>query len=652
MRRNQTTKTDNAVMRHDADDPIVEQRGLTRRQVLGAGAGAGLSAALLGGGAMPGGTMARAVRAQDGGAELHIAWPYQTPPQGHFNYFVSDSILGPSPDYNIYGDLITLPLALYYWGTGEWLPVLATEWSFTQTAGATPGATPGASPVASPAASPVAGGEANTFQVKLREGVVWSDGTEFNAEDIVSTYNILRVQQRVVWDYLSAVEMVDPYTVNFVMSSPSSVVERYALRWPARPRSVYGEWGQRAADFFASGKTVDDPEIVALNEELNQFRPETVVANGPYTIDVASVTGAQMTVVKNPTGYAADQAPFDRLINFNGETDQISAVVLAKEVDYATHGFAVATEQQMLGTGIRVLRPPVYGGPALYINYATLGNVFGDKRVRQAIAHAVDRTQNGIVSLAESGVGVQYMTGMSDNVVPEWVDPAVVEQLNPYPFDQERAAALLTEAGWTKNGDRWQTPEGQPASFELKFPAEFADWSASGADFAQQMTAFGIEIIPRAINFNQALDDANNGDFQLTFRGWGSSNNPHPHFAYVQAFFTHNLRGQDATPGMSYPLVQETDSVGQVDLDALTVQSAVGLDQAAQVETLTTLAQAFNELLPIIPLYERYGNNAALEGVRVAAWPADDDPLLQNSPYADGIPTILLLTGGLQPAEG
>ena len=646
----QTNRENTAVMRHEDDrlDELTQKRGINRRQLLGAGAGAGMAAALLGG--LPAGVMGKAVTAQDGGTEMHTAWPYQVPPAGHFNMFVTDAIMQVP---NIYGDLMLLPLGLYYWGSNEWLSILAESWSFIQTgagAAATPGASPAASPVASPAASPVAGGgAADTFQVKLRQGVVWSDGTEFNAEDVVATHQILRLQQNVVWDYLSAVEMVDPYTVNFVMSNASNVVERYVLRHSPRPRSVYGEWATRAEEFFASGRTVEDPEIVRLNEELNQFRPEGVVANGPYILDPASITSAQCTLNKNPTGYGADQAGFDRLVNFNGETDTISAVVLAQEIDYATQGFAPATEQQMLQSGIRVLRPPVYSGPAIFINYATLGNVFGDKRVRQAIAHAVDRTQNGIVSLADSGIGVEYMSGMSDNLVPDWIDPAVAETLNKYEFNQEGAAALLTEVGWTKNGDRWQTPDGQPVSVELKFPTEFADWSAAGQDFAQQMTDFGIEVIPRAITFTQAEDDANSGDFQLCIRGWGSSNNPHPHFAYVSDLFTFNKRGQDATPGMSYPLVQQTDVAGEVDLDALTVQSAVGLDPEPQIATLTTLAQVFNELLPIIPLFERYGNNAALEGVRVAAWPADDDPILANSPYADGIPTMLLLTGGLQP---
>ena len=41
-----------------------------------------------------------------------------------------------------------------------------------------------------------------------------------------------------------------------------------------------------------------------------------------------------------------------------------------------------------------------------------------------------------------------------------------------------------------------------------------------------------------------------------------------------------------------------------------------------------------------------------LEGVRVAEWPADDDPILLNSPYADGIPTMLIYQGLLEPFQG
>ncbi len=103
--------------------------------------------------------------------------------------------------------------------------------------------------------------------------------------------------------------------------------------------------------------------------------------------------------------------------------------------------------------------------------------------------------------------------------------------------------------------------------------------------------------------------------------------------------------------GIAFDLVQQTDVAGEVDLERLTVESAEGLDEAAQRDQVTVIAQVFNELLPIVPLWERYGNNAVVEGVRVAPWPPDDDPIYQNSLYADAIPVMLMYTGDLTPVE-
>jgi peptide/nickel transport system substrate-binding protein len=550
-----------------------------------------------------------------------------------------------------------VPMGMLYWASNEWLPLLATEWSFITTGGgtATPGASPVATPAATPDASPAAGGDitsADTLQVKLREGVMWSDDQPFTATDVVDTFDILRLQSNTVWDYLDSVEAVDDYTLNFYMKLPATVVERYVIRRSPMPSSVYGEWAQRARDLVASGANNEAPEWLQAVEEFNQFRPETLVVNGPYTIDIPSITNAQFTMPKNEKSFWAGDVAFDRIVNFNGETDTISAVVLSKEIDYATHGFAPATEQSMIDNGIRVLRPPTYAGAALKINFGLFPQ-FLDKRVRQALAHAIDRPQAGFVSLADSGVGVQHMAGMSDNLVPTWMSESDIASLNPYEYDVEKATALMEEAGWTKDGDFWTDPDGNEAAYELSFPAEFADFSATGTNIAEQLTAFGFNISPRAITHTQFATDIPEGKFQMTIQGWGNSANPHPHYSFFQAFFFQNTRTDAPTNrGMDFPLTQETEVAGTVDIDQLVVASAEGMDEEQQRSQVTTIALVFNELLNIIPIYERYGNNAALEGVRVQAWPADDDPILQNSPYADGIPTMLMLTGGLEPFQG
>jgi peptide/nickel transport system substrate-binding protein len=627
---------------------------LSRRRLMGTGA-ASLGAAVFAGGAassaIAGGAFGggRVVVAQDGGTEYHGAYPYVDPGSGgHFNTFVTDGIL---PTGTVYGELIMQPLGMYFWEADEWLPLLATEWSFinSDTFAGSDSATPSAD-----AATPVSD-EANTFEIKLREGVVWSDDTPFTAKDVVDTLWCFKIMSNTAWQYIDDAVAVDDLTVHCHMAVPSTVVERYVIRTMLpRPSSIFGEWAEQARQVFKEqGKTIDDPEGAQLLEQFTTFRPELPPASGPYQIDEASISNAQMTLVKNDKAWNADMALFDRIINFNGETDTISAVVLNKDVDYATHGFAPATEQEFLNTGIRVLRPPVYSGPALCMNFATLGDAFGDKKVRQGLAHAIDGDQIGFFSLAESGVPVTYYAGFSDNIIQNWLSQEDIDGMNQYPLDAEAASALLQEAGWTKDGDAWKTPAGEDASFELIFPAEFADWSAAGVALADQLTLFGIATEPRAITHTQVPIDVDQGNFQLAIQAWGNSSNPHPHFSYVTAFFDRNtLAVNNGGEGIAFPLEQSTDVAGDVDLNALVVSSARGLDVEAQKADVTVMAQVFNELLPKIPLFERYGNNAALEGVRVAAWPADDDPILKNSPYADGIPTMLIYQGLLEPVQG
>jgi peptide/nickel transport system substrate-binding protein len=101
---------------------------------------------------------------------------------------------------------------------------------------------------------------------------------------------------------------------------------------------------------------------------------------------------------------------------------------------------------------------------------------------------------------------------------------------------------------------------------------------------------------------------------------------------------------------MAYPLTQQSEVAGgEVDLEKLTLATADGLDEAAQKQKVSLLARIYNELLPVVPIWERYGNNPVLDGPRVTGWPPDGDPIYINSPYADGIVTMLMLTDVIKP---
>jgi peptide/nickel transport system substrate-binding protein len=327
----------------------------------------------------------------------------------------------------------------------------------------------------------------------------------------------------------------------------------------------------------------------------------------------------------------------------------VTPLVQSKDVDYATHGFPTASEKSFQSAGFRILRPPVYSGPAILFNLDKLDE-FKDPRARQAVAHIIDRKANGAVSLGDSGKGVEFMAGFSDNQIDQWMSAEDKAKLNTYEHDESKASELLTAAGWKKEGDNWMTPDGKPARYEIQFPAPFADWSAAGSNAAEQLSQFGIRVTPRGLDDKQAPVDIDKGAFQLAIQAWGSSNHPHPHFAFVQDLFTHNIpiAKNQGGKGMAFELKTKTKA-GELDLEEVVTQAGAGLDEAEQKANVTKAALAFNELLPMVPLFERYGNNPALEGDRIQAFPADDDPILKNAPYADNFVIMWIVNGKLAP---
>ncbi|MEU4602177.1 ABC transporter substrate-binding protein [Kribbella sp. NPDC023972] len=557
-----------------------------------------------------------------GNKEFHGAYPYQLPPKGHFN--LAAGVLDGVQQLSPYLDLIYPSGAMYYWADKKYEYMMAESSSLD---------------------------EANkTYTMKLRSGLTWSDGSPVTAKDVVSTFNLHWLMRQQSWTFLSDVKAQDDTTVVFTIGTPSTVLERYILRAPILPESVYKEWSSKAEALRKAKASLDSGEGKKLNGDFQKFRPENPVVSGPFNYDPKTMTNSQMSLVKNDKGLFADKIGFSKVVLYNGETSDITPVVMNKDVDYATHGFAVASEKTFQSNGFRILRPPVYSGPALYLNYTTHPE-FSDVRVRQAIAYVLDRNENGTVALGDSGKPCKFMAGFSDITVPDWVSDADQKKLNAYEKDLDKATQLLQAAGWKKSGDKWTLPNGKPAAYDIKFPTEFADWNPAATNAADQLNKFGFNITKRGVTFTQQEPDVLAGKFDIAIQAWGASSHPHPYFSYVQDLYRFNyvLAANQGGKGMNFPL-EQTTSAGPIDLKSVVDKSAQGLNLDEQKKNITAAALAFNELLPIIPLWERYGNNPALEGSRVAKFPADDDPILKNAPYADNFVIMGLYAGKITPA--
>ncbi|MGI9616114.1 MAG: ABC transporter substrate-binding protein [Acidimicrobiales bacterium] len=275
----------------------------------------------------------------------------------------------------------------------EFTPGLATSWEFT---------------------------DETTLVMTLREGVMFHDGTPFNAEAVA--YNVDRVQNhpntKVPADLASVetVEVIDDYTVQFNLNRPDS--------------GVVGILSDRAG-MMVSPTAAEAAEEVQLNTNP--------VGTGPFMLAEYS-EGDRLLVERNPD-YWQDGLPYLDGIEwlFSGGEQAAINGLRAGDVDVAlTIRDFSQVEALETEPGIVLVRSPSLHTDGCYINDEV--PPWDDARVRQAWSMAMDRQTLADVftfGLAEPA----YMP-----VPPQhWSSSPDLVGANGY--DVEGAKALLAEAG-------------------------------------------------------------------------------------------------------------------------------------------------------------------------------------------------------------
>jgi peptide/nickel transport system substrate-binding protein len=543
------------------------------------------------------------------GGEFHGGWPYKLPPEYHWNYFATNSILGDS----IYRDLFIPSLGVYKWADAKWDFWAAQSASLS----------------------------GDNYEVKLRPGLKWDDGKAFTSKDVATTFIVGRLASYAIWNFIDRVDTPDDLTVRFHYSKPTSLGERLILRVQIKPDSVYGALATKAQAFYAGGGTNSTDAGKALIKEMNDFRPSGPPSFGPYKIDAASLTAAQVSLVRNTGGLFADKVNFDKVVIYQGETADITPIVLNGDIDYATHGFPLATDRAFQEKGFRVIRGPQFTGPALYFHWENAPQ-FQDKRLRQAVAMAFNREEAGKIFYGSSARAPKFMAGFPDSLIPNWVNSADQGKLNAYAFDQAKADSVMKDAGYAKGGDGIWAKDGKKLEFEFYFPSDFQDWAAAATYAVDALTKWGLKLVPRGAIRSTQLPDTNNGKFQIAMNPWGIANT-HPQISLVRPFREFNKDA--AGGGMKYPLTQ-TYSGGSINFDTVLDDSIAGFDTAKQKDPITKLALAFNDLLPCIPIYERLGNNPINDKARTAGWPPDGDKIYTQGGQ-DNFTAVMIMDGTL-----
>ncbi len=548
-------------------------------------------------------------------------WPYVLPPEHSFNSWVTNGGLETNLGAG-FRSYVELPMAFYMWATGEYLPLLAESWGFSE--------------------------DTTYYWTKIREDAKWSNGDPVTADDVLATYAIGRILNWSDFAYIDRLEKVDEKTVNYIFlpDKQSLLAERLILKNYIRPAATYGELAAKAQALYDAGKTKDDAEWTALIDEINAFRPEELLASGPYTYTMDDVGDAYMTLHWQPNSIFSGSVKFGEIRIWAGETEVTTPLVLSGEIAHATNVYPPSTLDAFAAAGINTVSIPRGYGPALLFQHDVYP--WNITEVRQATALIIDREENAFLTNGLGATATVYMSGLADSSVPMWIKPEVIDQLDRYEFNPERAAELLNSVGFTKNADgKWADANGNVIKGEFKFPAEFNDFAGMALNATEQMNEFGYDITARAIPWQQCADDIRNGAFELSVWSWSSASPfaARQFFGPIQRFnYVGLTQGQK---GMNFPMEFEWNGE-MIDLNQMINDSSAGLDIEKQREVASEVALIINKLMPYIPLnmlisVEPFNTNL-IDGL-----PAPDDPILQNPSGTDHFVIYTLLTGVLSP---
>lgn len=548
-------------------------------------------------------------------------WPYSAPGTHNLNGFAAGGLnanLGVT-----YRPFVTLTPAYFIWADNDYIGLLAESWGFVD--------------------------DNTAYEYTIKEGATWSDGSPITAQDVVDTFDIGRILNWTQWSFLTSVEAVDERTVrfNFTEGGGSPNAERQILKEYVVDSASYGDLAAQARQVVADGAESGSDAWTAVATAIEEFRPETLNASGPYTYALSDVGEAFMMLHWQPNSLYSDSVQFGDIKLWAGETEVTTPLVLSGELAYSTNVYPPATMQSFADAGIRLVMTPRGYGPTLLFNFAVAP--FDNILVRQAMAHAINRDQSALLTNGLGAHGTIYLSGALDSVTPNLLSQEAIDGLDRYEYNLDTAAALMEQAGYTRNADgKWADAEGNTINVEYTFPADFADFSAAARDATAQLNEFGFDITERALPWQEAAEAIRVSDFDLSVWSWGAGspfgfqnfNNP------VRRWTTALAEGQT---GLMLD-VRNFDYNGEiVDLNDLILNVSTGLDPAVHQERADYLATLLNSQMLFIPLNEMLSVEP-LNETSIAGAPADGDPIY-NNPANEAFIVPLILDGTLHPAS-
>jgi peptide/nickel transport system substrate-binding protein len=282
--------------------------------------------------------------------------------------------------------------------------------------------------------------DALTWEMELRQGITFHDGTPFTSADVV--FNIERAKaetssQSGAVSSIAGVEAVDSHTVRFTAATANPI-----------PWEDVG-WLSIMSKAWAERHGAELPS--QLGDDRWDYAEMHANGTGPFMLEEFE-PGARTVLVRNPNWWGLAQHPhnIDRIVQTRVDDPALGAELLfAGEIDVLQSPPGDQLERIAGTPGLKIQKGETnqtfylgfdQASPELRSSNVTGRNPFADQRVRQAVYQGIDI---GRIIEALHGLGVP--AGML--IWPRGIGWSEELDRRP-PYDPEKAKALLAEAGY------------------------------------------------------------------------------------------------------------------------------------------------------------------------------------------------------------
>jgi peptide/nickel transport system substrate-binding protein len=392
----------------------------------------------------------------------------------------------------------------------------------------------------------------STLEFKLRQGVVFHNGEPFNADAVKFTFDRLlgeegqKGPQYSNYKSIKEVEVVDEFTVKMHLQSPDPVL---------------------LTKLAGYGAVIVPPKYV--QEKGDDHFNNNPVGTGPFKM--TEYKRDQQFVLEKNADYWKEGLPKLDKVTFKviPESSTRLAELQTGKIDIMKR-VEVAQADTVKQSDFLELKE--VGTPTVFsLRFDTAQEPMDDVRVRQAINYAIDK--DAIIKEILGGFGKPISTFQSDLSFGNNPD------LKPYPYDPEKAKALLAEAG---------VAEG--TTLEVFIPGNDGNFKEITQAVSFYLEEVGIKLNINSVDGTTLISDLiPNGDAGHMYRnGWGGWTLDYDNTAYLMYH-----EGEQWNPTFKDEKVEEL----------LAAQRAT-VDQEEREAIFMELTTLLYELAPEVNLYQ------------------------------------------------